>query len=266
MLLNLIVSFILAAVIGVGATPVFKFPDFIRRANIPIGIDVEEFNATAAALGEAAAPELKPRESSGEQSNCKGSRICRLSVTSENCAAASSVRYKKTPSDTERYPDKSLSPWLREVSCLDWPTLTHWFDLPLYSYIIPTSIIAAIHRTFTNTAQPSIAATDHTVVSAADFWDKCSATSTLFKSMLRLSPFSFRRKIATFWNKSIKFWFIRCGKCGTYNIPVKSSPYHLLLRFALLPYLVTCSFLCHLLPPEHTTKLLSTFKLKQPFI
>ena len=87
MFLNLMVSFILAVAIGARATPVFNFPDFIRRADIPIGIDVEEFNATAAAL--------KPRGSSGEQSNCKGSRLCRLSVISENCDAASSVRYEK---------------------------------------------------------------------------------------------------------------------------------------------------------------------------
>lgn len=40
-------------------TPDFRFPDVIHRADIPVGLTVHEFNATAAALGAAAASKLE---------------------------------------------------------------------------------------------------------------------------------------------------------------------------------------------------------------
>ena len=76
MLFKLLVPFTLAVVIGVRTTPDFHFPDVIHRADIPVGITVHEFNATAAALGAAAAPKLEFGGSLEERSDCYGSFNC----------------------------------------------------------------------------------------------------------------------------------------------------------------------------------------------
>ncbi|MCJ1469309.1 hypothetical protein MMC07_007942, partial [Pseudocyphellaria aurata] len=63
----------------VHSTSNFDFPDVIARVDIPPGIIVYEYNATAAALGDAAAEEQAkltpfPRQLS---SDCSGSPYCR---------------------------------------------------------------------------------------------------------------------------------------------------------------------------------------------
>lgn len=71
---KLLVPFTLAVVLGVRATPVFDFPDFIHRDEIPFGITVYDYNATAAALEVAAASKLESRGSLEERNDCHGSK------------------------------------------------------------------------------------------------------------------------------------------------------------------------------------------------
>ena len=117
MLFKLLIPFILAAVIGVRATPDFHFPDVIHRDDIPVGITVHEYNATAAALGAAAAPKVEPRESLEERSDCHGSGDYYTFVQGNDCFAASMVGYgKETQTQTSIPRGNSLSQ-LRGVLC-----------------------------------------------------------------------------------------------------------------------------------------------------
>lgn len=103
MLFNLVVVLYLTAVTStisspttVHSTPIFDFPDVIARADIPPGITVFEYNATAAALGDAAAEDQAQFKSFSRQlsSNCGGSPNCGY-TNSKACIAATTVRYGK---------------------------------------------------------------------------------------------------------------------------------------------------------------------------
>lgn len=93
MLSKVFIPFVLAALTGVHAKPVFDFPDIIRRTAIPVSITVHEYNDTEAALGAAAVPKLEPRRSLEERGDCKGSRVCGIFVSADECLKASKVRY-----------------------------------------------------------------------------------------------------------------------------------------------------------------------------
>lgn len=93
MLFKLLIPFTIAAVIGVRATPVFDFPDFIHRDAIPAGITVFDYNATAATLEAAEVSKLESRGSLEERDDCHGSKGCPWFVKSGHCARAANVRY-----------------------------------------------------------------------------------------------------------------------------------------------------------------------------
>ena len=109
MLFKFFIMFTVGAVTGVRATPSFDFPDVIHRDEIPAGITVHEYNATAAALGAAAAPELEPRKLLKERSDCHGSFWCKFLVDGRNCRLASDVRdWKREDPDPELiYPEEN---------------------------------------------------------------------------------------------------------------------------------------------------------------
>ena len=93
MLFKLFIPFTLAAGIVVLATPVFDFPNVIPRAEIPVGITVHEYNATAAVLGAAVA--LKSRGLLEERSDCHGSGVCKSFVHGDKCLNAALVSYRE---------------------------------------------------------------------------------------------------------------------------------------------------------------------------
>lgn len=89
------------------ATLDFDFPDFIARVDIPAGIPVHEYNATADALGKALAGEELPVASLEGRSNCKGSGLCG-STSGGACTSASSVRYREINTDEDGCHEKLL--------------------------------------------------------------------------------------------------------------------------------------------------------------
>lgn len=109
--------FTVAAVTGVRAKPIFDFPDVIHRAEIPAGITVHEFNATAAALGAATAPELESRKLLKERSDCHGSFMCKLFVDGRNCRLASDVRDGKETHTQTYLPRGNSFSQLRGLLC-----------------------------------------------------------------------------------------------------------------------------------------------------
>ena len=116
MLFKLLIPFTLAAVFGVRATPVFHFPDVILRAEIPVGITVHEYNATAAALGASVAPKLKPRGLFEERSDCLGSRpSCKWYIATRDCIAAYMVRSGKQTQAQTYIPRGNLFSRLRGI-------------------------------------------------------------------------------------------------------------------------------------------------------
>lgn len=78
----------------VHATPFFNLPDIIAREDIPAGIPVHEYDATAAALWEPSAGEEVQVALLDGWSNCKGSLLC-SSTNGGACTSASNVRDTK---------------------------------------------------------------------------------------------------------------------------------------------------------------------------
>ena len=119
MLFKLLIPFILAAVIGVRATPDFHFPNVMLREDIPAGITVHEYNATAAALGAAAAPKrFKSRGLLERRSDCKGARpSCKWYVEGTDCIEAYEVSYGKETRTQTYIAKESLFTRLRGALC-----------------------------------------------------------------------------------------------------------------------------------------------------
>lgn len=122
MLFKLIIPLTLITAFIASATPVFHFPDVVHRAEIPVGITVHEYNATAAAHGAAAPPKLETRGSLEERGNCYGSIGCFWRVGGNDCRAASNVRYGNETQKETHIPKENLFSLLRGVH-VDWLTL-----------------------------------------------------------------------------------------------------------------------------------------------